>query len=134
MRTAQWTTHRITSHSHGDCPQMAIADVHRTYHINIGQMYEEDHYTAFPTPKSACPHRGRKRLSGEATLHTILALEWPELVQIGRCKVRWLPSAAKKRNLTSFYSEKAIYTTVGLIDGVLEDLKGRHNSSGWEQL
>ena len=59
----------------------------------------------------ACPHRGRKRLSREATLRTLLALEWPELVQIGRCKVRWLPSAASKRNLTSFYSEKIIYTT-----------------------
>ena len=42
----------------------------------------------------ACPHRGRKRLSREATLRTLLALEWPELVQIGRCKVRWLPSDA----------------------------------------
>ena len=52
----------------------------------------------------ACPHRGRKRLSREATQRTVLTLEWPELVQIGRCKVRWLPSATKKRNLTSFYS------------------------------
>ena len=59
----------------------------------------------------ACPHRGRKRLSREATLCTILALEWPELVQIGRCKVRWLPNAANKRILTSFYSEKIIYIT-----------------------
>ena len=50
----------------------------------------------------ACPHRGRKRLSREATLRTILALEWPELIQIGRFKVRWLPSAANKRILTSF--------------------------------
>ena len=32
-------------------------------------------------------HRGRKRLSREATKRTVLALEWPaELVQIGRCK------------------------------------------------
>ena len=52
----------------------------------------------------ACPHRGRKRLSREATLRTLLALEWPELVQIGRCKVRWLPNDANKRNLTSSYS------------------------------
>ena len=60
----------------------------------------------------ACPHRGRKRLSREATLRTLLALEWPELVQIGRCKVRWLPNAANKRILTSFYSNKIIYTTL----------------------
>ena len=55
MRTAQWTTHRITelsSHSHGDRPQMAIAGAHRTCHINVGQMYEEGHYTTFPTPMS----------------------------------------------------------------------------------
>ena len=45
----------------------------------------------------ACPHRGRKRLSREATLHAILALEWPELVQIGRCKMQWLPRTANKR-------------------------------------
>ena len=47
-------------------------------------------------------HRGRKRLSREATKRTVLALEWPELVQIGRCKVRWLPNTANKRNHTSF--------------------------------
>ena len=55
MHTAQWTTHRITDsdcHSHGDRPQIAIAGAHRTCHINVGQMYEEDHYTAFPTPMS----------------------------------------------------------------------------------
>ena len=93
---------------------MAIADVHHTCHIIAGQMYEEQQSTAFPTPQFACPHRGRKRLSREATLRTVLALEWPELVQIRRCKVRWLPSTANKRNLTrnlSFYSEKTIYTT-----------------------
>ena len=56
----------------------------------------------------ACPHRGRKRLSREATLRTLLALEWPELVQIGRCKVRWLPSIENKRNMTSFYSKKTM--------------------------
>ena len=102
MRTAQWTTHRITSHSHGDRPQMAIAGAHRTCHINVSQMYEEDHYTTISDSHVACPHRGRKRLSREATLRTLLALEWPELVQIGRCKVRWLPSVANKRNLISF--------------------------------
>ena len=58
-----------------------------------------------------CPQRGRKRLSREATLHAVLALEWPELVQIGRCKVQWLPNDANKRILTSFYSNKTIYTT-----------------------
>ena len=60
----------------------------------------------------ACPHRGSKRLSREATLRTLLALEWPELVQIGRCKVRWLPNDANKRILTSFSSNKIIYTTL----------------------
>ena len=45
-------SYRITSHSHGDRPQMAIAGAHRTCHINVGQMYEEGHYTAFPTPMS----------------------------------------------------------------------------------
>ena len=33
----------LSSHSHGDRPQMAIAGAHRTCHINVGQMYEEDH-------------------------------------------------------------------------------------------
>ena len=47
-------------------------------------------------------HRGKKRLSCEATRRTVLALEWPEIVQIGRCKVRWLANAANKRNQTSF--------------------------------
>ena len=42
----------LSSHSHGDRPQMAIAGAHRTCHINVGQMYEEDHYTTFPTPMS----------------------------------------------------------------------------------
>ena len=58
------------------------------------------------------PQRGRKRLSRGATLHTELALEWPELVQIGRCKVQWPPRTANKRILTSFCSKKTIYTTL----------------------
>ena len=65
-----------------------------------GQMYEDKHDQASPSPQFPCPQRGRKRLSRETTLHAILALEWPELVQIGRCKVRWLPNTANKRNLT----------------------------------
>ena len=77
-----------------------------------GQMYEDKHYTASPSPQFTVPQRGRKRLSREATLHTELALEWPELVQIGRCKVQWLPRTANKRNLTSFCSKKTIYTTL----------------------
>ena len=76
-----------------------------------GQMYEDKHYTASPSPQFACPQRGRKRLSREATLHTELALEWPDLVQIGRCKVQWPPRTANKRFLTSFCSKKTIYTT-----------------------
>ena len=59
-------------------------------------MYEEVHYTASPSPQFEIPQRGRKRQSREATLHTVLALEWPELVQIGRCKVQWLPKDANK--------------------------------------
>ena len=66
------------------------------------QMYEDKHYTASPSPQFACPQRGRKRLSREAILRTELALEWPELVQIGRCKVQWPPRTANKRILTSF--------------------------------
>ena len=62
-----------------------------------------------------CPHRGRKRLSREAILRTELALEWPELVQIGRCKVQWLPRTANKRILTSFCSKKTIYTTLLIV-------------------
>ena len=55
-------------------------------------------HTTSPSPQFAIPQRGRKRLSREATLHVVLALEWPELVQIGRCKVRWLPNTTNKRN------------------------------------
>ena len=40
-----------------------------------GQMYEEHNYTASPSPQFAVPQRGRKRLSREATLHAVLALE-----------------------------------------------------------
>ena len=68
-----------------------------------GQMYENNHYTASPSPQFTIPQRGRKRLSREAILRTELALEWPELVQIGRCKVQWIPSATSKQNQTSFY-------------------------------
>ena len=67
-----------------------------------GQMYEDNHCTASPSPEFTVPQRGRKRLSREATLHAILALEWPELVQIGCCKVQWLPRTANKRILTHF--------------------------------
>ena len=77
----------------------------------------------------ACPHRGRKRLSREATLRILLALEWPELVQIGRCKVRWLPTDANKRNLTSSYSEKIIYTTLPPPGGSFDpETKSQHGS------
>ena len=105
-RTAQWTTYRITGYSHGDRPQMAIAGVHHTCHINAGQMYEEHHYTTISDSHVACPHRGRKRPSREAILRTVLALEWPELGQIGCYKVRWLPSAANKQNLTFFTKKR----------------------------
>ena len=59
-----------------------------------GQMYEDKHCTASPSPQFTVPQRGRKRLSREAILRTELALEWPDLVQIGRCKVQWPPSDA----------------------------------------
>ena len=75
-------------------PPMAIADVHHTCHIKSGQCTRKHKCTASPSPQFACPQRGRKRLSREATLHTELALEWPDLVQIGRCKVQWPPSDA----------------------------------------
>ena len=91
--------------------RMAIADVHHTCHIISGQCTRKHKCTASPSPQFACPQRGRKRLSREAILRTELALEWPELVQIGRCKVQWLPSCVKKRNMASFYSKKTIYTT-----------------------
>ena len=73
---------------------------HLSHHFR--SMYEEHKCIASPSPQFACPQRGRKRLSRGATLHTELALEWPDLVQIGRCKVQWLPSGIKKRILTSF--------------------------------
>ena len=95
-------------YSHGDRPHMAIADVHHTCHIIQIKCTRKHNHTASPSPQFVGPQRGRKRLSREAILHTILALEWPELVQIGRCKVQWLRSDANKRMLTSFYSEKTI--------------------------
>ena len=54
------------------------------------------------------PQRGRKCLSRGATLHTELALEWPDLVQIGRCKVQWPPTDLNKQILTSFWKYKTI--------------------------
>ena len=81
---------------------MAIAGVHHTCHITSDQMYEEQHYKAISDSQFAGSHRGRKHLSREAIRRTVLALEWPELVQIGHCKVRWLPNIANKQNLTSF--------------------------------
>ena len=76
-----------------------------------GQMYEDNHYIASPSPQFIVPQRGRKRLSREATMHAILALEWLELVQIGRCKVQWLPSDVNKRNQTSFAKRRQSYNT-----------------------
>ena len=111
-RTAKGQLITKQSYSHGDRPQMAIAGVHHTCHITSDQMYEEQHCTTISDSQFACSHRGRKRLSREATKRTVLALEWPEVVQIGRCKVRWLPNTANKRNQTLFYSEKTIYTTL----------------------
>ena len=93
-RTEQWTNklqYRILAWR---SPPMAIADVHHTCHIISGQCTRKHKCTASPIPQVACPQRGRKRLSREATLHTELALEWPDLVQIGRCKVQWPPSDA----------------------------------------
>ena len=90
--------YKKTGYSHGDRPQMAIAGVHHTCHIIASQMYEEHHYTTISDSQFAGSHRGRKRLSREATRRTVLALEWPGLVQIGHCKVHWLPNTANKRN------------------------------------
>ena len=72
------------------------------------------------------PQRGRKRLSREATLHAVLALEWPELVQIGRCKVQWPPTDLNKQILTSFWKYKTI-TQHYLPLGVVSTPKRSHN-------
>ena len=101
-RTAQWTNvqnYRILawqSPPNGDrrCPS------HLSHHCR-SNVRGRSLYNISDS-QFADSHRGRKRLSREATLHTVLALEWPELVQIGRCKVRWLPNAARKRNQTIF--------------------------------
>ena len=69
-------------------------------------------HTASSSPQFEIPQRGRKRLSREATLHTELALEWPELVQIGYCKMQWPPKDINKQILTSFWKFKTIYTTL----------------------
>ena len=90
-------------------PPMAITDVHHTCHLMSGQCTRKYKCTTSPSPQFACPQRGRKRLSREATLHTELALEWPDLVQIGRCKVQWLPSGVKKRILTRFTQIRQSY-------------------------
>ena len=117
-RTRQWTNNlqsRILawrSPPNGDrrCPS------HLSPHVrsNVrGTSLTDNFDSQFPVPQ-----RGRKRLSREAILHTELALEWPELVQIGRCKVQWLPSGIKKRILTSFYSKKTIiqhYLPMGVV-------------------
>ena len=97
--------YRFRCHSHGDrrCPSHLSHQCRSNVRGRSLYSISDSHV--------ACPHRGRKRLSREATLRTLLALEWPELVQIGRCKVRWLPNTANKRILTSFSSNKIIYTT-----------------------
>ena len=91
---------------------------HLSHHCR--SMYEETSCTASPSPQFACPQRGRKRLSREAILHTELALEWPDLVQIGRCKVQWPSRTANKLILTSFSSKKTIYTTLPPHGGSLD--------------
>ena len=75
-------------------------------------------HTASPSPQFAIPQRGRKRLSREATLHAVLALEWPELVQIRRCKVQWPPTDLNNQILTSFWKYKTItqhYLPLGVV-------------------
>ena len=51
------------------------------------KMYNSD--SQFPGPNP-----GGKRLSRRVARHTLLALKWPEMIQIARCKVRWLPCGA----------------------------------------
>ena len=99
---------------------------HLSHHVR--SMYEDKHCTASPSPQFACPQRDRKRLSREATLHAVLALEWPELVQIGRCKVQWLPSGVKKRMLTSF-SPRRQSTQHYLPLGVVSTPKRSHTTT-----
>ena len=93
--------------------RMAIApygDRRCSSHLSHHQVKctRKHNHTASPSPQFAIPQRGRKRLSREATLHAVLALEWPELVQIGRCKVQWPPTDLNKQILTSFWKYKTI--------------------------
>ena len=115
QETGQQTDYR---NSHGDRPHMAIADVHHICHICQVKCTRKQRYTATPSPQFPVPQRGRKRLSRGATLHTELALEWPELVQIGRCKVQWPPTDLNKQILTSFWKYKTItqhYLPLGVV-------------------
>ena len=120
-RTAQWTIQNyrilaLQSPPSGDrrCPS------HLSPHVrsNIrGTTLTDNSDSQFPIPQ-----RGRKRLSREVILHTELALEWPELVQIARCKVQWLPRTANKRILTSFLlKEDNIHNNVDNNDEDNED-------------
>ena len=97
--------------------RMAIApygDRRCSSHLSHHQVKctRKHNHTASPSPQFAIPQRGRKRLSREAILRTELALEWPELVQIGRFKVQRLPTDIKKQILTSFWKYKIIHTTL----------------------
>ena len=106
-RRGYWQNRKTNRLTRMQDTRMAIApygDRRCSSHLSrqVRSMYEECKCTTSPSPQFACLQRGRKRLSREVTLHTELALEWPELVQNGRCKVQWLPNGLKKRILTSF--------------------------------
>ena len=95
-RTAQWTKLTVTeilvwrSPPNGD--RMCLSHLSHQFRPNVrGTTLANNSDSQF-----ACPRRGRKHLSREVARRTVLTLEWPELVQIGRCKVCWLPTTANK--------------------------------------
>ena len=114
--------------------RMAIApygDRRCSSHLSHHQVKctRKHNHTASPSPQFAIPQRGRKRLSREAILRTELALEWPELVQIGRFKVQRLPKDIKKQILTSFWKYKIIHTTLPPPGGSFDPETISHSSS-----
>ena len=82
-RTAKWTNSQNYRILAWRSPPMAIADVHHTCHICQVKCTRININKHLRVPSSHVRSEAEKRLSREAILHTELALEWPELVQIG---------------------------------------------------
>ena len=77
--TAVDTLHnKINRHSHGDRPPMAIAGCH----IKTSKMYDIMYKCNNPDSQFPGPNPGRKCLSRRVARRTVLALEWPEMIQI----------------------------------------------------